>query len=75
MAMIETWYDQAEDVLGIQLKEKRYWKSVEISKNVVVDLSKNGEIIGVEILAAKDSFKKDIPLVISRALSRPRRQR
>ena len=74
MTMIETWYDQQEDVLGIQLREKGYWKSVEVSKNVVVDLSKSGEIIGVEILAAKDSFKQDIPLVISKASSRQKRQ-
>ena len=73
MAMIETWYDQDDDVLGIQLKQKEYWKSVEVSKNVVVDLARNGEIIGVEILGAKDSFKKDIPLVISRASAKSKR--
>ena len=65
--MSETWYDKEEDVLGIQLKDKGYWKSVEVSKNVVVDLSQNGEIIGVEILGAKRSFKSDTPLVISKA--------
>lgn len=65
--MSETWYDTEEDVLGIQLKDRGYWKSVEVSKNVVVDLSENGEIIGVEILGAKRSFKNDTPLVISRA--------
>ncbi len=65
--MSETWYDEAEDVLGIQLKSRSYWKSVEVSKNVVVDISESGEIIGIEILGAKRSFKKDAPLIVSRA--------
>lgn len=68
--MSETWYDEKEDVLGIQLKNREYWKSVEVSKNVVVDLSESGEIIGIEILGAKRSFKKDAPLIVSKASSR-----
>jgi uncharacterized protein YuzE len=66
----ETWYDEKEDVLGIQLKNSEYWKSVEVSKNVVVDLSESGEIIGIEILGAKRSFKKDAPLIMSKVSSR-----
>ncbi len=53
----ETWYDGKEDALGIQLKSKGYWKSAEVSKNVAVDLSEDGDIIGVEILGAKRPFK------------------
>ena len=68
--MSETWYDETEDILGIQLKNREYWKSVEVSKNVVVDLSEGGEIIGIEILGAKRSFKKDAPLIVSKASSR-----
>ena len=41
--MIDVHYDEKEDVLGIQLKNGGYWKSVEVSKNVVMDLSKEGE--------------------------------
>ncbi|MDG6975674.1 MAG: DUF2283 domain-containing protein [Nitrososphaerota archaeon] len=55
--MSETWYDGKEDALGIQLKSKGYWKSAEVSKNVAVDLSEDGDIIGVEILGAKRPFK------------------
>lgn len=68
--MSETWYDEKEDILGIQLKNRAYWKSVEVSKNVVVDLSEGGEIIGIEILGARRSFKKDAPLIVSKASSR-----
>ena len=68
--MSETWYDEKEDILGIQLKNREYWKSVEVSKNVVVDLSEGGEIIGIEILGAKRSFKKDAPLIVSKASNR-----
>ena len=68
--MSETWYDESEDILGIQLKNQEYWKSVEVSKNVVVDLSEAGEIIGIEILGARRSFKKDAPLIVSKASSK-----
>lgn len=70
--MSEIWYDGKEDVLGIQLKSTDYWKSVEVSKNVVVDLSDDGEIIGIEIFGAKRSFKKDAPLIVSRASKKTR---
>ena len=67
--MSQLSYDAEEDILGIQLDDrKKYWKSVEVAPNVIVDLSKTGEITGVEILKAKESFKKDdVPIVISAA--------
>ncbi len=68
--MTEVWYDREEDDLGIQLRDKGYWKSVEVSKNVVVDLSHDGEIIGIEILEGKRSFRKDTPLVLSKSVGK-----
>lgn len=65
--MSEMWYDAEEDVLGIQLKNKNHWKGVEVSKHVVVNLSKDGEIVGIEILGVKQAFKKDAPLIVSKA--------
>src|SRR5438309_1602533 len=32
-----------------------------------MDLSKEGEIIGIEILGVKEAFKKDAPLIVSKA--------
>jgi uncharacterized protein YuzE len=51
--MIEIWYDNDEDILAIQVAKGKYWKSVEVARNVVVDLSNAGKIIGVEIFQAK----------------------
>lgn len=68
--MSDNWYDGKEDVHGIQQKSKDCLKSVEVSKNVVVDLSDGGEIIGIEILGDRRSFKRDAPLTVSRALSK-----
>lgn len=68
------WYDSEEDILGVQVSAKKYWKSVEIASNVVVDISKLGEITGFEISNAKKSFsKKDSPLVLSAASKNRRR--
>ncbi len=61
------WYDAEEDIVGIQIREGQYWKSVEVSDNVVVDLSKDGEIIGIEILRATQSLKEAAPLVLAKA--------
>jgi len=58
MGMSETWYDDEEDVLGMHVKDKPSYWSVEIGKHVVVDFSRDGEIVGVDILRAKQFFKK-----------------
>lgn len=68
--MSETWYDEKEDVLGMHVKDKLSWRSVEVSRQVIVDLSKEGEIVGVEIHGAKQFFKKDAPLIVSKASSK-----
>lgn len=70
--MSETWYDEKADVIGIMLKNKRHWKGVEVSKHVVVDLAKDGEIVGIEILGVKQAFKKDAPLIVSKASGKKR---
>lgn len=64
------WYDKEADVIGITLKNKRHWKGVEVSKHVVVDLAKDGEIVGIEILGVKEAFKKDAPLIVSKTSSK-----
>ena len=64
--MSDIWYDDEEDALGIQVADGKYWKSIEVSKNVV-DLSNDGNIIGVEIFQAKRSLKNDAQLVVAKA--------
>jgi uncharacterized protein YuzE len=68
--MSETWYDAEEDILGMHVKGKPSWRSVEVSDQVIVDLSKEGEIVGVEIHGAKQFFKKDAPLLVSKTSRR-----
>ena len=64
---MDTWYDAEEDILNIQLQEKGYWKSVELSDGVVIDVSKDGKIIAIEILHAKKVFSGDMRKVIDMA--------
>ncbi len=42
--MNELWYDAEEDILVIQFNKKKYWKSVEVAPNVLVDPAKNGKL-------------------------------
>ena len=72
--MEEVWYDSEEDVLGIQLSDKKYWKSVEVSENVVVDLSHEGQIIGIEIHGIRRTFREDAPLIVSASTGKPKRK-
>ncbi|MDO8467401.1 MAG: DUF2283 domain-containing protein [Nanoarchaeota archaeon] len=61
---MEQWYDKEEDVLAVRLKDKDYWKSIELSNGIVIDLSHDGTIIGMEILGASNIFSGDVKKVI-----------
>lgn len=64
---METWYDKEEDILNIQLDQKGYWKSIELPNGVVIDISKSGSVIGIEILRASKIFSGDVKKVIDHA--------
>lgn len=56
-------YDVEDDVLYIQNAEKEVDESVEFSKDIILDLDKKGNVIGVEIFYASEFlglFNKDI---------------
>ena len=61
---MKTWYDKQEDIYNIQLKNTEYWKSIEMSNGVVLDLGKDGSIISIEILKASKVFSGDTKKVI-----------
>lgn len=60
----EIWYDEEEDVLGIQIASDPYWKSIELSNGVVIDVSKDGKVLSIEIFQAKKVFSGDVQKVI-----------
>jgi uncharacterized protein YuzE len=64
---MENWYDKEEDVLGIHIQDKEYWKSIELPNGIVLDISKDGKVIGLEILRASKIFSGDIKKVIESA--------
>lgn len=64
---MEQWYDKEEDILGVRLKEKEYWKSVELPNGIVLDISNDGSIIGIEIQGASKVFSDDVKQVIDSA--------
>lgn len=61
---MKSWYDKEEDVFNIQLKDKGYWKSIELPNGIVIDVSKDGSIMGIEILRASKVFSGDVKKVI-----------
>ena len=61
---MESWYDKKEDILNVQIQDKEYWKSVELPNGIVIDVSKDGSIISIEILKASKIFSGDVKKVI-----------
>ena len=53
---MESWYDKEEDILNIELREGKYFKSIELDNGIVIDISKDGTILGMEILMASKVF-------------------
>ena len=65
--MEQTWYDKKEDILNIELNKGDYWKSIELPNGIVIDISKDGTISGIEILRASKVFSGDVKKVIEQA--------
>lgn len=66
---MERWYDEEEDVLGIHIQDKEYWKSIELPNGIIIDISKDGEILGMEIFNASKIFSGDVKRVIDNVVA------
>lgn len=64
---MEKWYDKEADVLNIQMNNKEYWKSIELPSGIIIDVSKDGSIVAIEILKASKVFSGDVRNVIEMA--------
>jgi len=64
---MESKYDKEEDILNVQLQEKGYWKSVELPNGIIIDITKEGKIMAIEILRASKVFSGDAKRVIETA--------
>ena len=60
-------YNKEDDMMNIQLADKPYWKSIELPNGIVIDVSKDGSIIAIEILHASKVFSGDVRKVIESA--------
>ncbi|MBI1972874.1 DUF2283 domain-containing protein [Candidatus Woesearchaeota archaeon] len=64
---MEQTYSKEDDMMNIQLLDKPYWKSIELPNGIVIDVSKDGSIIAIEILHASKIFSGDVRNVIESA--------
>lgn len=58
--MIRVEYDKKADAMYIWLRKAKYDISEELAENVVIDLDKNGRIIGIEVLDASKNLGKEL---------------
>ena len=64
--MVRVEYDEKSDAMYIWLRKAKYDISEELAENVVLDLDKNGRIIGIEVLDASKNLGKEL---VARILS------
>jgi uncharacterized protein YuzE len=60
MLMERVEYDQKADAMYIWLRKAKYDISEELAENVIIDLDKNGRIIGMEVLDASKNLGKEL---------------
>ena len=58
--MVRVEYDAKADAMYIWLRKAKYDISEELAENVVIDLDKNGRIIGIEVLDASKNLGKEL---------------
>ena len=58
--MVKVEYDRKADAMYIWLRRTKYDISEELAENVLIDLDKNGRIIGIEVLDASKNLGKEM---------------
>ena len=58
--MVQVEYDKKADALYIWLRKAKYDISEELAENVILDLDKNGRIIGIEVLGASKNLGNEL---------------
>jgi uncharacterized protein YuzE len=58
--MVQVEYDKKADAMYIRIRKAKYDISEELAENVILDMDKNGRIIGIEVLDASKNLGKDI---------------
>jgi uncharacterized protein YuzE len=64
MTLVQVEYDKKADAMYIWLRKAKYDISEELAENVILDLDKNGRIIGIEVLSASKNLGKDLVMKI-----------
>ena len=62
---MEIKYIKDIDVLNIELKEGEFQYSQELGEGIILDLSEDGEILGIEIIDASKRLGQDIAAKIA----------
>jgi len=60
-------YDPEHDILSIRVSEGTYWKSVELGDLAVIDISRDGNVIGLEIFKASHFFRDEASKILQQS--------
>ncbi|MDP6293176.1 MAG: DUF2283 domain-containing protein [Candidatus Woesearchaeota archaeon] len=56
--MMKAEYDAEVDALYLDLRAGKSEQSIELDKNVIIDVDADGELLGIEVLFAKERHPK-----------------
>jgi len=62
--MVQVEYNKKADAMYIWVRKAKYDISEGLAENVILDLDKNGRIIGIEVLGASKNLGKDLVMKI-----------
>ena len=68
--MKKSYYGPEEGIMNIEVRKGEYWKSIETPSGVVIDISKDGQILEIEIPNAKKVFSGQDRKVLQTAQTR-----
>jgi len=57
-------YDSEEDILNIEIQKGHYWKSIELPNGFVIDITRDGSLLSIEILGASKVLSGDAHKII-----------
>lgn len=69
--MMKITYDQKVDAMYVKLRAGRYDHTKKVTDSILVDVSKKGEILGLEILDASRNIGKIKPEKVEVSFAQP----
>ena len=59
-------YDSEADAISLEINTKKVYKTIELTEHILVDITNDGKVVGLEILDASDEISKLFNRIVSK---------